>query len=81
MRETSEAVSIRSEIARRVRKTSVAAVSRELDIPEDAIARLAGGAGVRRGTLALARERLAQGRDVARPTDAAPGCDGPTRAA
>lgn len=56
----------RPEIARRVRSSSVAAVSRELGIPREQIARLAGGLDVRPGTLALARERLA-GQEARRP--------------
>jgi hypothetical protein len=50
----------RPEIARRVRASSVYAVSRELGIPREQIARLAGFLDVRASTLALARERLAQ---------------------
>lgn len=54
----------RREIARRVKASSVSAVSRELGIAREQIARLAGNLSVREGTLALARERLA---DLARP--------------
>jgi hypothetical protein len=45
-------------IAARVRASSVAAVARDLRMPREQIARLAGGLPVRPGTLALARERL-----------------------
>jgi len=50
----------RPEIARRVRATNITAVSRELGIAREQIARLAGGLDVREATLALARERLHQ---------------------
>ncbi|MGA2451643.1 MAG: hypothetical protein ABTD50_23550 [Polyangiaceae bacterium] len=49
----------RPEIARRVRAASVTAVARDLGIPREQIARLAGGLDVRASTLALARDRLA----------------------
>jgi hypothetical protein len=55
----------RPEIARRVRASSIHAVSRELGIAREQIARLAGGLDVRDGTLALARERLAHGKPEA----------------
>jgi hypothetical protein len=45
-------------IADRVRATSVTAVARDLHMPREQIARLAGGLPVRPGTIALARERL-----------------------
>jgi hypothetical protein len=51
---------LRHEIARRVRATSVSAVARELGIPREQVARLAGGLGTREGTRALARERVAR---------------------
>jgi hypothetical protein len=51
--------SIRQEIARRVRASTVTAVALELGIPREQVARLAGGFPVRAGTLSLARERLA----------------------
>jgi hypothetical protein len=50
----------RTEIARRVRASSVNAVAKQLRISREQIARLAGGLDVRDGTLALARERLAE---------------------
>ncbi len=50
----------RAEVARLVRASTVAAVARELGIPREQIARIAGGLPVRPGTLALARERLAE---------------------
>lgn len=55
-------------IALRVATTSIQAVARELGIPREQIARLAGGFPVRPGTLALARERLAALRATAEPT-------------
>lgn len=51
---------LRDEIARRVRASTVSAVSRALGMSREQIARLAGGLDVRASTLALVRERLAE---------------------
>jgi hypothetical protein len=58
--QTPDAFDPRPAIAARVAATSIQAVSRDLGIPREQIARLAGGFPVRPGTLALARERLAR---------------------